>query len=236
MSTAPPRADPAHDHSELLDTIIFVAVSEQKDIVVIAAVADASKLGMPLSSHATASPSLDDQREPVRQVVAGAAVQPHAVAVLAGDDAKPSCLISCSQASPVGGCGALVGRQGGTKPGGRGMARLLGRRRGACQRLPGPRPRPACRFPPQKRPPSGSPAPAATHPSREASRRLPWPSYGGSGGREITRSDRSGWTRPDARLSASRADRPGGRGRPGTSRCGRPRRAGSNPLRAGGRR
>src|SRR4029450_10231387 len=35
---------------------------------------------------------------------------------------KSSCLISCSHASPVGGCCALVGRQGGTKPGGRGMA------------------------------------------------------------------------------------------------------------------
>jgi hypothetical protein len=40
---------------------------------------------------------------------------------------KPSCLISCSHASPVGGCGALVGRHGGMKPSGRGMARLLGR-------------------------------------------------------------------------------------------------------------
>ena len=30
--------------------------------------------------------------------------------------------ISCSHASPKGGCGALVGRQGGTKPDGRGMA------------------------------------------------------------------------------------------------------------------
>jgi hypothetical protein len=38
---------------------------------------------------------------------------------------KPSCLISCSQASPEAGCGALLGRQGGTKPRGRGMARLL---------------------------------------------------------------------------------------------------------------
>ena len=35
---------------------------------------------------------------------------------------KPSCLISWSYVSPVGGCGALVGRQGGTKPTGRGMA------------------------------------------------------------------------------------------------------------------
>jgi|SRR6516162_6867868 hypothetical protein len=35
---------------------------------------------------------------------------------------KPSCLISCSQVSPLGGCGALVGRQGGTKPHGKGIA------------------------------------------------------------------------------------------------------------------
>src|SRR5262245_66195875 len=29
---------------------------------------------------------------------------------------KPSCLISCTQVSPLGGSGALVGRQDGTKP------------------------------------------------------------------------------------------------------------------------
>jgi hypothetical protein len=34
---------------------------------------------------------------------------------------KPSCLISCSHASPVGGADVLVGRHGGTKPSGRGM-------------------------------------------------------------------------------------------------------------------
>jgi hypothetical protein len=32
---------------------------------------------------------------------------------------KPSCLISCNQASPLGGLGALVGRHGGMKPAGR---------------------------------------------------------------------------------------------------------------------
>jgi hypothetical protein len=37
---------------------------------------------------------------------------------------KPSCLISCTHASLVGGCGALVGRLGGTKPGGRSMRGL----------------------------------------------------------------------------------------------------------------
>src|SRR5262245_21149844 len=58
-----------------------------------------SKLGTPLSSQHTASPSmmlererrrasrLHDQREPMCQVVAWAAVQTHAVAVLASDDA-----------------------------------------------------------------------------------------------------------------------------------------------------
>ena len=32
---------------------------------------------------------------------------------------KPSCLISCSQSSPLGGCGAEVGRHGAMKPAGR---------------------------------------------------------------------------------------------------------------------
>ena len=36
---------------------------------------------------------------------------------------KPSCLISCSHASPEGGCGALVGRQGAMKPAGRARGR-----------------------------------------------------------------------------------------------------------------
>jgi hypothetical protein len=35
---------------------------------------------------------------------------------------KPSCLISCSHSAPVGGCGALLGRQGGTKPPSQGAA------------------------------------------------------------------------------------------------------------------
>src|SRR5712672_3385127 len=46
---------------------------------------------------------------------------------------KPSCLISCSHASPLGGCGALVGRQGGMKPDGRGIARPIECWRGARQ-------------------------------------------------------------------------------------------------------
>src|SRR5207342_1410372 len=32
---------------------------------------------------------------------------------------KPSCLISCSHSSPEGGCGALIGRHGAMKPGGK---------------------------------------------------------------------------------------------------------------------
>src|SRR5262249_60570081 len=32
---------------------------------------------------------------------------------------KPSCLISCSHNAPVGGCMAVVGRHGGTKPAGK---------------------------------------------------------------------------------------------------------------------
>src|SRR5260221_11529065 len=49
---------------------------------------------------------------------------------------NPSCLISCSHASPVGGFGALVGRHGGMKPDGRvpatcGLDKPRGRRRGA---------------------------------------------------------------------------------------------------------
>jgi hypothetical protein len=58
-----------------------------------------SKLGTPSSPQHTASPSmtqeraqagerLHDQRETVGQVVAGAAVEPHSLAVLAGDDAE----------------------------------------------------------------------------------------------------------------------------------------------------
>src|SRR5262245_2801042 len=52
----------------------------------------------------------------------------------------------------------------------------------------------------------------------------------------ITRSDKSGWTRPGDRHSASRADRPQGRGRPRTSRCDRARDGGSSRPRGGDRR
>jgi hypothetical protein len=46
---------------------------------------------------------------------------------------KPSCLISCIHASPLGGCGALVGRHGGTKPRGRGIAPPIERRCGSVK-------------------------------------------------------------------------------------------------------
>jgi hypothetical protein len=86
-----------------------------------------SSICLAVDAGARAQPRqrLDDQREAVGQVVAGAAVEPHAVAVLD----------SCSQASPVGGRGALVGRQGGTKPGGRGIAPPIKRECGARQTM-----------------------------------------------------------------------------------------------------
>jgi hypothetical protein len=37
----------------------------------------------------------------------------------------PSCLISCTQSGPDGGCGALVGRHGAMKPVGSDMERLI---------------------------------------------------------------------------------------------------------------
>src|SRR6266550_8332042 len=61
----------------------------------------------------------DNQRETKCQVVVRSAVEPQLGTVLAGDNSKPSCLISCSHIGPEGGSWALVGRQGGTKPAGR---------------------------------------------------------------------------------------------------------------------
>jgi hypothetical protein len=42
----------------------------------------------------------------------------------AGDDAEPSCLISCSQTAPAGGRGALMGRHGWMKPVGKVRGRV----------------------------------------------------------------------------------------------------------------
>jgi hypothetical protein len=61
--------------------------------------------------------------------LAGAAVEADALAVLARDHPEAVVLDFVSHASPVGGRGALVGRHGGTKPGGRGMWAGAGDRR-----------------------------------------------------------------------------------------------------------
>ena len=65
--------------------------------------------------------SFHDQREAVREVIAGAAVEPHAVAVLAGDDAE-AVVLDLVQPSLTGWrLLRFVGRQGGTKPAGNRM-------------------------------------------------------------------------------------------------------------------
>ncbi len=53
------------------------------------------------------------------QVIARPTVQLTHLSVLRAITRKPSCLISCTQCSPEGGCGADVGRHGAMKPGGR---------------------------------------------------------------------------------------------------------------------
>ena len=57
------------------------------------------------------------------RVIAWPAVEPHPLADLAGDNRKPSHLISCSQTAPEGGCWALIGRHGAMKPAGRARGR-----------------------------------------------------------------------------------------------------------------
>jgi hypothetical protein len=81
----------------------------------------------PLSSQATASPSmmqererrraqgLDDQREATGEIVARTAVEPHMRAGLAGNDPEASCLISCSHWL----LSVLVGRHGAMNSAGR---------------------------------------------------------------------------------------------------------------------
>jgi hypothetical protein len=61
---------------------------------------------------------LDNQREPIGQIIAWAAVEPNAAAVLVGDDPEAVVLISCSQNPLQGGVEALVGRHGAMKPDG----------------------------------------------------------------------------------------------------------------------
>jgi hypothetical protein len=69
-------------------------------------------------SRSQPSHGFHDQREAVCQVVTGAAVEPHFHAVLAGDHPKAVVLDFMQPQRPKGGCWALVGRQGGTKPAG----------------------------------------------------------------------------------------------------------------------
>ena len=62
---------------------------------------------------------LDDQREAASQVIAGAAVEPHAVAILACDDAEAIVLdFMQPQARRRAACRSLVGRHGAMKPAG----------------------------------------------------------------------------------------------------------------------
>ena len=77
-----------------------------------------SKLGTPLSPQATASPSmmqdreakagksLSDQREAASRVIVGAAVEPHVVAILAGDNPEA---IVLDFVQPLVAGGQLVG-------------------------------------------------------------------------------------------------------------------------------
>jgi hypothetical protein len=66
---------------------------------------------------------LDNEREAIGQVIARPAVEPHPVAVLAGDAPEPSHLISCSHSAPEGRCEAFVGRHGAMNPAGRARGR-----------------------------------------------------------------------------------------------------------------
>ena len=56
--------------------------------------------------RAQAGQGFDDEREALRQVVAGAAIEPN-LAILAAMTRKLSCLISCSHRSPQGGSAGL---------------------------------------------------------------------------------------------------------------------------------
>jgi hypothetical protein len=62
---------------------------------------------------------LDDEREAIGQIIARTAVELHPFVVLTGYDPKPVVLDFVQPRSPEGGCGALVGRHGATKPAGR---------------------------------------------------------------------------------------------------------------------
>src|SRR3954467_3125969 len=61
---------------------------------------------------------LHNERERRRPTQAVTAAQPHALAVLAGNDRYPSCLISLCHCGPEGATLASVGMHGAIKPGG----------------------------------------------------------------------------------------------------------------------
>src|SRR5262249_43289377 len=63
-------------------------------------------------ARAQAYQRIDDQRKAMGEIVAGTAIESHLRAILAGNDGKPSCLISCSHWLPDGSLSVLVGRHG----------------------------------------------------------------------------------------------------------------------------
>ena len=86
-------------------------------------------------ARAQPSQRLDDQGEAVGQVVARTAVEPHAVAVLARDDAEAVVLDLVQPRVAGGRLRALVGRQGAMKPSGRGIGPPIERGCGARQTM-----------------------------------------------------------------------------------------------------
>jgi hypothetical protein len=81
-----PRLDQIEGVQEHVPVMLAVADTfERRDPVVIA------RDGFPIDdarARAQANQSLHDQREAMGEIIAGAAVEPHAVAILASDDAK----------------------------------------------------------------------------------------------------------------------------------------------------
>src|SRR5215831_11027932 len=65
-------------------------------------------------ARAKAGQRLDDQREATSEVIAGTAVEPHLLAVIAGNDAK-----AVSHWLPEGSLSVLLGRHGAMNPAGR---------------------------------------------------------------------------------------------------------------------
>ena len=69
-------------------------------------------------ARAQACQRLGDQREAMGEIVARTAIEPHPLAVLAGNDAKAVVLDFMPPARPARGRSAEDGRQDSTKPGG----------------------------------------------------------------------------------------------------------------------